>query len=565
MVTWEEDTSTTINLGKYFFDVDNGLLEADGFEFAAIVLGTEELDEDFPLGVVFPGPGTSNEFLAKVNRRYMGFDPNMNFTSQNLTSARIQQINSVRDNHLLQVEISEIDTDGDGVNDSTMAYFISDTNYYGANHSVIFTGRDYAGLEVSDTISAVIVPENDPPKIAALPDTVMYENDSLWLKFGPFTSDVDDSTLKFTITAVTNDDKMTILPMGIEQEYLMSSSIEDSILFVPSPLWSKQAVILVTVEDEQVSDTSSFVLDIERVLRPHFSVTVTQNNAFNKYFQIVVIDTVEKATYVSLDVANRGFDLDTIADFTYTAYVDMESSGNYPIDISSNAVVGDTTIREYFSLAAGRAASRWSGQSFDGRFSVVGSPGAVNFDQSLLIIDSTLFDNSFHDRGSYVLGNEDFKFNKPIEVRMANERDDLAIYRKKNGSIWEELPSLSKDGEIFTLSERAGYFKLGRKTIIVPEETNIHQNYPNPFNPTTTIMYDIGLLDGLKQKVSISVYNLLGQHVTTLIENKDQIGQFKIQWDGTNKFGQQMSSGVYFIQLSTETGIVRNKKMMLLK
>ena len=97
---------------------------------------------------------------------------------------------------------------------------------------------------------------------------------------------------------------------------------------------------------------------------------------------------------------------------------------------------------------------------------VVGSPGAVNFDQSLLIIDSTLFDNSFHDRGSYVLGNEDLEFNKPIEVRMANERDDLAIYRKKNGSIWEELPSLSKDGEIFTLSERAGYFKLGRKQLL---------------------------------------------------------------------------------------------------
>ena len=148
---------------------------------------------------------------------------------------------------------------------------------------------------------------------------------------------------------------------------------------------------------------------------------------------------------------------------------------------------------------------------------------------------------------------------------MAHERDDVAIYRRKNGSIWEELPSISKEGEIFTLSEKAGYFKLGPKTIIVPEQTNIHQNYPNPFNPTTTIMYDIGLLDGLKQRVSISVYNLLGQHVTTLVENKDQIGQFKIQWDGTNKFGQQMSSGVYFIQLSTKTGIVRNKKMMLLK
>ena len=38
---------------------------------------------------------------------------------------------------------------------------------------------------------------------------------------------------------------------------------------------------------------------------------------------------------------------------------------------------------------------------------------------------------------------------------MAHERDDVAIYRRKNGSIWEELPSISKDGEIFTLSEKA--------------------------------------------------------------------------------------------------------------
>ena len=117
----------------------------------------------------------------------------------------------------------------------------------------------------------------------------------------------------------------------------------------------------------------------------------------------------------------------------------------------------------------------------------------------------------------------------------------------------------------FTLSEQSGYFRLGPKTIIVPEQTNIHQNYPNPFNPTTTISYDIGLLDGLRQNVSINIYNLLGQNIVTLVESKDQIGQFTIQWDGYDKFGQQMSSGVYFIQLTTKTGIVKNKKMMLLK
>ena len=220
--------------GEYVhYDVDSDILEAGGFEWSVVVLGTEELDEDFPLGIVIPGPGASNEFHAKLTRQYMGFDPNMNFTSQNLTSARIQQINSVRDNHLLQVQIYETaDEDGDGDNDSTMALFISDTNYYGADHSVIFIGTDLGDATVMDTISAVIVAKNDPPKIATLPDTVMYENDSLWLKFGYYTSDVDDDTLKFTISAVTNDNKMTILPMGTQQEFLMSSSVEDSVVMM---------------------------------------------------------------------------------------------------------------------------------------------------------------------------------------------------------------------------------------------------------------------------------------------------------------------------------------------
>ena len=78
-------------------------------------------------------------------------------------------------------------------------------------------------------------------------------------------------------------------------------------------------------------------------------------------------------------------------------------------------------------------------------------------------------------------------------------------------------------------------------------------------------MYDIGLMDGLSQNVSITIYNLLGQHVKTLIQDKDQVGQFTVQWNGQNEFGQPMSTGVYFVQLMTKTGIVKNKKMMLLK
>jgi hypothetical protein len=163
------------------------------------------------------------------------------------------------------------------------------------------------------------------------------------------------------------------------------------------------------------------------------------------------------------------------------------------------------------------------------------------------------------------MGNENYRFKKPIEIRISSQRNDLAIYRRDNGVTWKELPSLTHNGTIFTYGEKSGYFKLGPKTIIVPEVTSIHQNYPNPFNPVTTIKYDIGLMDGLQQNVSINIFNLLGQHVKTLVKDQDQIGQYKIQWNGQDKVGKPSTSGIYFVQLITQTGIVKNKKMMLLK
>ena len=403
----------------------------------------------------------------------------------------------------------------------------------------------------------------------------VWENDSIKLEFGQFVNDIDDTSLVFSISAVVdpeleNDDHVTIIPSvnftgTMDDVSFSSNAIGDSVMFIPKKLWSDKVDIKVKVSDLFESDSTIFTLDVKHVDRPKISVSLLQQNAFTKFLQVIVTDTAEKATNLTLSVQNQNIGLDTIAAHTYSGHLSFESPGSYSVDIAAFAHVGDTTLSENFALAAGKIASRWHGASYDGRFTVTGNPGAVSYDQPFLIADSTLFSEHFHDRASYVLGNENFYFNTPIEVRIRSKRDDLAIYRRKNGVTWEELPSIHLDNDIFTLSDQSGYFRLGPKTIIVPEQTNIHQNYPNPFNPTTTITYDIGLLDGLSQNVSINVYNLLGQNIATLVQDKDQIGQFKIQWDGYDKFGQQMSSGVYFVQLTTKTGIVKNKKMMLLK
>ena len=574
---WVEDqVASDLVLSRYISDVDNNI--ATDITWQAVILDTSQLDEDYPIGMVIVGPNTPWEVHAKLNREYLGINPQVSAGDMSAISKQTMQlINNTRTNPLISVGFSTKQY-GEGIPDSTIATFSSDSNYYGDNHRIIFIAQDTGGAVARDTIHATIVAENDPPTISKemIAEVIeVWENDSIRMEFGQYVTDIDDTSLVFTISAIVdseigNDNKVTIVPSvdytgSMDNVSFSSYALGDSVLFIPQKLWDDHVAIQLKVSDDLASDSTTFILDVRHVDRPKIAVSLLQQNAFTKFLQVIVTDTASKTTNLSLAVQNQNIILDTVAAHTYSGHLSFESPGSYSIDIYASAHVGDTTLSENFSLAAGKAASRWHGASYDGRFSVTGNPGAVSYDQPFLIVDSTLFEENFHDRASYVLGNENFYFNTPVEVRVRSDRDDLAIYRRKNGVTWQELPSLNIDNEIFTLSDQSGYFRLGPKTIIVPEQTNIHQNYPNPFNPTTTISYDIGLLDGLRQNVSINVYNLLGQNIATLIENKDQIGQFKIQWDGYDKFGQQMSSGVYFIQLTTKTGIVKNKKMMLLK
>lgn len=86
------------------------------------------------------------------------------------------------------------------------------------------------------------------------------------------------------------------------------------------------------------------------------------------------------------------------------------------------------------------------------------------------------------------------------------------------------------------------------------------QNYPNPFNPSTTIQYELPN----NGKVKVSIFDLKGRLVKTLLEQSQQIGVHKIIWDGKNKSGVKASSGFYIYSVRFENSIF-SKKMILLK
>ncbi len=129
-----------------------------------------------------------------------------------------------------------------------------------------------------------------------------------------------------------------------------------------------------------------------------------------------------------------------------------------------------------------------------------------------------------------------------------------------------EWTVIAVDGE-YSVPASNGHFTLtidatalSIDELNIPEEFALHNNYPNPFNPVTTIRYDIPE----QADVEITIHNLLGQMVKTLVNETMNPGKYSVIWDGTNNAGMPLSSGVYIYRLVTQE-FSQSKKLILLK
>ncbi|NOZ74025.1 MAG: T9SS type A sorting domain-containing protein [FCB group bacterium] len=95
---------------------------------------------------------------------------------------------------------------------------------------------------------------------------------------------------------------------------------------------------------------------------------------------------------------------------------------------------------------------------------------------------------------------------------------------------------------------------------LLPDKFALKQNYPNPFNPATTIQYDLPITSNVR----LIIYDILGREVIRLIDNEVGAGFHAIRWNGRDKYGKNVSSGVY-IYLLNAGDFVQTKKLMLLK
>jgi hypothetical protein len=94
----------------------------------------------------------------------------------------------------------------------------------------------------------------------------------------------------------------------------------------------------------------------------------------------------------------------------------------------------------------------------------------------------------------------------------------------------------------------------------VPYEYSLDQNYPNPFNAGTQITY--GLAEDAN--VDLAIYNILGQRVVTLESGHREAGYHTVAWDGRDRDGDEVASGMYFYRIKAGD-LIMSKKMVLLK
>lgn len=130
--------------------------------------------------------------------------------------------------------------------------------------------------------------------------------------------------------------------------------------------------------------------------------------------------------------------------------------------------------------------------------------------------------------------------------------------RQNNNEIYGY--AVARNGTVIKLLDSiiiiTGNFSKHSET---PDEFKLEQNYPNPFNPVTKITYSIPRSLNGKVNVNLNIYNILGEIVSTLVNQEQPAGEYEVEFNGA-----ELSSGVYYYRI-TAGDFTDTKKLILLK
>ena len=251
----------------------------------------------------------------------------------------------------------------------------------------------------------------------------------------------------------------------------------------------------------------------------------------------------------------------------------------FPAEVGNAPITIDPKTKQYLALQkvnnvglhlAGATVNR--GDAFSIPISISNTEGVtavqieINFDKELYSLQDVTLNDAFSDYSmNYAVNN---KTNKLIIVIagtniMTTDGQILTLNLIANEDIRgnrNEALTVSK----FLANETDLTKDVNSESIEFigkPTAYGLEQNYPNPFNPTTTISYKI---PDDNVSVRLTIYNIQGKEVKTLVNTKQDAGTYRVTWDATNNFGEKVSTGIYIYRI-TANKYSSTRKMIVLK
>jgi hypothetical protein len=179
----------------------------------------------------------------------------------------------------------------------------------------------------------------------------------------------------------------------------------------------------------------------------------------------------------------------------------------------------------------------------------MGLPVQQAFTQDVVLQDTTLNTNETFTSSNAIVAGPNVSIGSSGEV----------IFAAKKVAVIPQF-FIVQGGKWYVVTGRLPTGIETDETQAIPSDFVVYQNYPNPFNPSTKISY--GLLTA--EYVEITIYDLSGNRVRTLISAHQQAGQHAVVWDGTNENGERASSGLFYYKITAGNFSV-TKRMILLK
>jgi hypothetical protein len=195
---------------------------------------------------------------------------------------------------------------------------------------------------------------------------------------------------------------------------------------------------------------------------------------------------------------------------------------------------------------------------FDGRFSI--SDLAVRrVHNEGNIVTYKVFDNAKNQIASLTASNDrawvtDEKIYE-LDSLSAGDRIYFTVDKGENDNYYWDATEI-----VWTVTFNGKATGLGKQGVNLSKDFTLEQNYPNPFNSSTMIGFDIPKTES----VTITLYDIIGQKIGTLLYNKMKAGKHAVKWNGRNNKGLTVPSGIYFYRFESGNRI-ETRKMMLMR